>query len=368
MAFEPKTVVLYSVGLLGASLGLALKTSGFRGTIVGLSSPASIDTARTLGCIDEGYGYSDLPEVAVRADLLFLCSPISVIIETLSRLRGMRLRHGMVITDVGSTKQAIARAAHDLPPHVHFVGGHPMAGSERSGASAADPYLFQNALYVLTPESGAPTQTCRELSGFLHQYLGCTTLCLPADVHDTVAATVSHVPHLLAVALVNLARRTAERIPQTLDLAAGGFRDMTRIASARYPVWHDILATNKQAIADVLGEYIAELQATRERLLDNALRADFDTASQTRNRIPAHNKGFGGQLSDVLLVAPDQPGVIARLAAALAEQRVNIKDIEVLKVREGEGGTIRIAFESANTAKSAVAILHAAGFSARLRE
>jgi prephenate dehydrogenase len=368
MAFEPKTVAIYSVGLLGASLGLALKASGFRGTIVGLSSPASIDTARTLGCIDEGYGYKDLPEVAGRADLLFLCSPIRVIIETLERLQSMQIRHGMIITDVGSTKQAIVRAARDLPPHVRFVGGHPMAGSERSGASAADPYLFQNALYVLTPESGTPTQACNELSGFLRQYLGCTTLCLPADVHDTVAATVSHVPHLLAVALVNLARRTAERIPQTLDLAAGGFCDMTRIASAGYPVWHDILVTNKQAIAAVLGAYIAELQATRERLLSDALRADFETASQTRSRMPVSNKGFGGQLSDVLLIAPDQPGVIARLAAALAAQGVNIKDIEVLKVREGEGGTIRLAFESADTAKSAVDILQAAGFSARVRE
>jgi len=269
---------------------------------------------------------------------------------------------------VGSTKQAILSAARALPPDVHFVGGHPMTGSERSGASAADPYLFQNALYVITPVGGRPEALHEEFAAFLRHYLGCTTLFLPADIHDTVAATVSHVPHLLAVALVNLARRASARMPQTLELAAGGFRDMTRIASARYPLWHDILVTNKQAIAAVLDQYLDELRATREMLLADGLAQAFDDAAQTRSRMPARGKGHGSQLSEVLLVAPDQPGVIARLATALAERRININDIEVLKVREGEGGTIRLAFDSPATARDAVSVLKQCGLQARLRE
>jgi prephenate dehydrogenase len=155
--FAPKTVVIYSVGLLGGSIGLALKASGFSGRIVGLSSEANISTALSLGCIDEGHAYNELDTVLKTADCVFLCPPIHEIIAVLERMGKLSMPKGCVVTDVGSTKsEIVAAAGRSLPAHVHFIGGHPMAGSEKRGPSAADPYLFQNAVYVLTPGATVP--------------------------------------------------------------------------------------------------------------------------------------------------------------------------------------------------------------------
>ena len=188
-----------------------------------------------LGCIDEGYSYDALETVMRTTDCLFLCSPIHVIIETIGRLGSMALRQGCVITDVGSTKSRIVAAAEQsLPPHVYFIGGHPMAGSEKRGPKAADPYLFQNAIYVVTPGKNVPPDVLAGFTSFIGKNLGCRHVVLSSQVHDTIAATVSHVPHLVAVALVNVAAAMDKRVPGTLQLAAGGFRDMTRIASSPY--------------------------------------------------------------------------------------------------------------------------------------
>jgi len=367
--FAPRTVVISSVGLLGGSLGLALKASGFTGKIIGLSSLANIETGRSLGCIDEGYGYERLPDVIGQADVLFICSPILAIIDCIKKLGSMALPQGLVVTDVGSTKQAIVAAARQsFPPHVHFIGGHPMAGSEKSGPSVSDPYLFQNAMYVLTPASGTASQRDTAFAVFLERFLGCRTVFLAPDVHDIIAAAVSHVPHLLAVALVNLARQTDDRIPGALNLAAGGFRDLTRIASAPFSMWRDILVTNENVIASIVDEYIAILRGMKERLSDTTLGEQFESAARARERIPLSRKGFIKPLHEILVHAKDQPGVIAAISQALSAEGINIKDIEVVKVREGEGGTIKLGFESRQIAENAVATLSRNGFSARERK
>jgi prephenate dehydrogenase len=127
MEFIPRTIAIYSVGLLGGSLGLALRQSGYKGRIIGLSSSSAIKEALALGCIDEGYGYDKLNDVVKRSDLLFLCSPINAIVDTIKKLSSMDLPKGLVITDVGSTKQDIVEVSKLLPEGVHFIGGHPMA-------------------------------------------------------------------------------------------------------------------------------------------------------------------------------------------------------------------------------------------------
>ena len=367
MTFTPQIVTIYSVGLLGGSLGLALKNSGFKGKIIGLSSAANIETALNLGCIDEGYHYDALQEVVRQTNLLLLCSPINTIIKTIRHLNTLDLPEGLIISDVGSTKQEIVAAGKSLPPQVRFIGGHPMAGSEKSGPSGSDPYLFQNAIYVLSPESGVPDKKEKSIAQFLEKFLGCRTLFLDPSMHDAIAATVSHVPHLLAISLVCLAGEMEQKIPGTLTLAAGGFRDMTRIASASYDMWHDIFATNKFAIEPLLDSLINVLSEIKQSIRHDALRKFFEQAGCTRTRIPHANKGFMRKLSEVMVLAKDQPGFIAQLSGILAEKNINIKDIEVLKVREGEGGTIRLAFDSSAIAREAVDLLSQHGFFARER-
>jgi prephenate dehydrogenase len=367
MPFTPKTITLYSVGLLGGSIGLALRNSGYEGRIIGLSSPAKLPIALELGCIDEGYPYDLLPDVIGATDLLILCSPIRIILKTMHDLAGLSLPKGIVITDVGSTKQEICAAARHLLPDVYFIGGHPMAGSEKSGPAAADPYLFQNAIHVLTPAGAEPSERDREIGAFFERWLGSRSLFLDPVRHDRIVAAVSHLPHLLAVALVNAAQEVETAIPGTLGLAAGGFRDMTRIAGAPYDLWHDILTTNRPAIDPLIDRLIARLSEMKLRLHNGSLKELFDAAGKTRSHIPDNAKGFMRRLSEVLVVARDQPGIIVRIAGALADRNINISDIEVLKVREGDGGTIRLAFDSSATAREAVDILQKAGFSARER-
>jgi prephenate dehydrogenase len=369
MSVEPKTITIYSVGLLGGSIGAALKTSGFTGRIIGLSSPAAIAKALELGCIDEGYSYSALPDVIGRTDYLLLCSPVYTIMETLKTLGSLQLPDGLIVSDVGSTKGEITACAQQaLPDSVYFIGGHPMAGSEKSGVGASDPYLFENAVYILSPENNVPQDVTAGFAKVLEQYLGCRTLTLDAAAHDRIVAAVSHVPHVLAVALVELAARQETALPGTLRLAAGGFKDMTRIAAAPYSMWHDILMTNQQAVHDLIDTYIGILTEMKSDLAQGSLKKAFDDAAEVRRDIPMRNKGIITATADIVVMAKDRPGSILGIAQVLAQENLNVKDIEVLKVREGEAGSIRLSFNSKATAQKAVAVLTASGFTARERE
>ena len=364
------SISIVGMGLIGGSLALGLRRAGYRGKLIGVSHPKTLVEARALNAIDEGLPYEELIKAARAADLIVLSSPIFAIIEHLRLLgkEGKALRPGVVITDVGSTKRAILRAAEEcLPHHAVFVGGHPLAGSEQRGMQAADPFLFQNAYYVLTPSPGAPPEEVKRLGAFL-SLTGARMVVLSAADHDRIAATISHLPQLLAVSLVRFLDDLGPHKEHGIHLAAGGFRDMTRIASSPYPVWRDILLTNKDLISEVAGRFLECCRATAQGLEDSALQAAFEGAAKTRAEIPRDSKGFLHRLWDALVVVEDRPGTIAGIALPLAEKGINIQDIEVLKVREGEGGTLRLAFASQAIALEAIQILEEKGYKARLRE
>jgi len=358
------TVAIVGVGLIGGSLALALKRAGLATRTVGVSKPQTIKDALDLGVLDAGGPYDELPRLVKDAGVIFLCTPILRIIELLPGV-GMAAAPGTVISDVGSTKTAVVRAAHEaIRSDVTFIGGHPMAGSEESGVRAADPFLFQNAMYVLTPVPGTPEPL---LSSFAHgvSRLGARVVVLPAEVHDRIAAAVSHLPQLLALALVELITDRAREQSAHLEMAAGGFRDMTRIASSPYRMWRDILQTNAPEIRDALVAFRDRLDALERDLAD--LEAHFQKANETRASIPKDSKGFITPICDVLVRCRDKPGVLARMTAALADAGVNIMDIELLKVREGEGGTFRVSFRDDQTAREAIRLLKGSGFEARRR-
>jgi prephenate dehydrogenase len=286
-----QAVAIYSVGLIGGSIGAGLKKAGFGGKVIGLSSERAVKTSLELGLIDEGYQYGDLPDVIRRVDLLILCSPILAIVDIIKRLGDMELPAGLVITDIGSTKKVIVDTAKKhLPPHVAFIGGHPMAGSEKSGPAASSPDLFLGATYVLTPENDDDRRTADGLAGFLQTFLGCQTMLLDPLKHDSMAAAVSHLPHILASALVLCASEQERRVPGTLSLAAGGFRDTTRIASAQYDIWHDIFATNKDAVVPLIDLYVDILNDMKAKLANDALRESFETAREIRAAMKGMNK------------------------------------------------------------------------------
>jgi len=366
-------ILIAGLGLIGGSFALALRRSGYRGRIAAVSRPESLAEGRRLGAIDEGSTYEDLPKAATEADLIVLASPIERIIEHLNALGRVPLRPGTVVTDVGSTKREIMAAARSLPAGVHFIGGHPMAGSEKRGMAAADPFLFQNAYYILTGPDGGPTAPFDRLGDFIRDRTGARVVALSAERHDRIAAAISHLPQLLAVALVNSLGDLGPLRDDAVRLAAGGFRDMTRIASSPYEVWRDILSTNHHEIAAALDRFVARLGDAKSLITsgaagDEGVARRFQEAGSTRAAIPRDTKGFLRPLSEVLVVVEDKPGMIAGIAGVLARKGINIKDIEVLKVREGEGGSLRLAFAARTEAEEAVRILQEAAYTARARD
>ena len=318
-----------------------------------------------MGAVDEGWGYDQLDRALAKADLVVVCTPIMRILELLEGIAA-HSPPGVLVTDVGSTKRKIMeRAQSVLTGDRYFVGGHPMAGSEKAGVMAADPFLFQNAIYITVPAPGVPAPLYGEFSQLLRR-LGARVLELSAEVHDQVVAAISHLPQVMATSLVNLVGRLNEESGHFTTLAAGGFRDLTRIASSPFaPVWSDIFGTNADEIRAMVDRYVEILQDIRGRLEDAGLEKEFTYANDVRATIPRDAKGFLHTLEELLVVAEDKPGVIAEIANALANQDININDIEVMKVREGEGGTLRLGFEGADAAERALRVLTDVGYVAR---
>ncbi|MFC1650613.1 prephenate dehydrogenase/arogenate dehydrogenase family protein [Candidatus Latescibacterota bacterium] len=359
-------IVIVGVGLIGGSLGLAIRRKNKDIKIIGVSSDAAVKSAVDMGVIDEGYGYSELETAVKDADIIFLCTPINRIKELMTDLSAW-LKPGALVTDVGSTKHEISNHAGDvLPAGVYFIGGHPMTGSEKRGVNASDPFLFQNAIYVLCPAENVPNEVAEEFSGFLH-VTGARVVLMESELHDNIAAAISHLPQMIAVTLVNMVQNETTDTAPYLQLAAGGFRDMTRIASSPFGMWDDICRTNADAIRNALDMFIENLSDLKERIGTEELGNDFELANNTRANIPKDTKGFAKTMYEVLAVVEDKPGVIHHIAAELSANNINIKDIEVLKVREGEGGTLRLAFELEEEAVRVVDILNKIGFKSRLR-
>ncbi len=361
-------VVIVGVGLIGGSLALSLKRKHLAERVVGVSSPATLEKALELGVIDAGFPYDRLQEAIGGCDLLVLATPIHHIFTMLDTLSALQLPPGMIITDVGSTKSRVVEKAREvLPGSVSFIGGHPMAGSEKRGVQAVDPFLFQNALYVLCPVPSVPGRLCREFGDFL-ECIGARVMIMDAQAHDKNVSVISHLPQLLAVSLVCYAASRDEKGANLLQLAAGGFRDMTRIASSPFSMWKDIIESNRRSIRKTVEEYGAYLLDIAGDLEAEALKGLFDRAAFFRSGIPQDTKGFLKPLAELLVVVEDRPGVILAVSRPLADAGINIKDIEVLKVREGEGGTFRLAFEDDETSRKAMAVLRENGFEVRLRE
>ena len=238
-----------------------------------------------------------------------------------------------------------------------------MAGSEFSGIDAAHPLLFQNAIYILTPTHTTNNKSLRAVAKFFNS-LDARIFTLDPVIHDSIVAAVSHLPQLAAVALMNTVGKQHPDSPAHLSLAAGGFRDMTRIASSRFSMWKDILSANKKEIGKALRLFINQLEkiATTVDSNPSRLSAEFKTSRNLRLHIPQSMKGFMSPLIDLSVFVEDKPGELARLTSSLAKKKINIKDMELLKVREGRGGTFRLSFENRIVSDEAARILQRAGF------
>jgi len=276
-----RTVAIAGVGLIGASFGLALRKAGFRGRILGVSSPDAIREAIEVGAIDEG-----LPlEIAVpQADLIYLSQTIRRIVSTIGAL-DLHLKPGALVTDAGSTKVEIVACARAHVRKAQFLGGHPLAGKETRGAASADAELFRGRTYVLTPSEDAELGTpaaCEFLEWL--RAIGARTLTLVPAEHDRIVSFTSHLPQLASTALATLLARKLSSDRDTL-VSGPGLADMTRLAASSYDVWSDILSTNTHEVDQALAAYIAELEALRAALTSEHTRESFESAAAFSRRL-----------------------------------------------------------------------------------
>lgn len=360
--------VIIGVGVIGGSLGMALCSRGLAGKVVGVDiDTENLRLAVETDAIHEGVADSEL--AVPDADLVVIATPVGLTMDILARIIPV-VKKECIITDVGSTKGRIVReAAKMMPTDIRFVGGHPMTGAELTGVRGADRYLFENAVYVLTPTAQTNQSAVEKLRAMIDA-LGAKLIEIDPDEHDLMVAAVSHLPHLVATALVNTVGEIEKEHSGLLLLAAGGFRDTTRVASGQPLMWKDICLTNKENILKVLDKFadvLAQIRQLVSSCSDQGLQEGFERARELRRNIPSKMRGYLPLIHEIIVTVPDKPGVIGQLASLLGNGGVNISDIEILRVREGEGGTIRLALGNEEEQAKAITILRSNGISVKKR-
>ena len=315
---------IVGLGLIGGSVGLALRERGWY--VHGEDNDQRrVDRAMAIGAIDEQTMCAD-------ADVTFVATPVLTIADQVQRC--LNATTG-IVTDVGSVKGAIVAAIEDP----RFVGGHPMAGSELEGLDGADATMFAGAVWVLTPTATTADSTFATMASIAADF-GADVVVLSADRHDQVVAVVSHVPHLAAATLMGLASERGEEHAALLRLAAGGFRDMTRIASGHPGIWLDICAENREAILGGLDGLIDGLRRMREIIRDDdraALHERLRRARDARANLPTRGMR-PNELAEVRIPIPDRTGAAAEVFTLAAELGVNIASFEVVHSVEGNRG------------------------------
>lgn len=281
----PSVVSIVGLGLMGGSLGMALRDSKLCREVIGVvRRPEVIDQALQLGAIDRGT--TDLAQGLSGAGLVILATPVRTILAQLGQI-GPHLRPGTIVTDMGSTKSAIMQAMAALPPHVQPVGSHPMCGKEVAGIAAAEPTLYRGATWVVTPLQRSSPEAVAVIRR-LAEGVGARPLTLEPDRHDRLVAAISHVPYLLAVALVAMAEEVGAQDEQVWHLAASGFRDTTRVAASDVTMMLDILLTNPRYVTALLRRVCARAEKLADLLTqadESGLRTVLEQAALRRSKM-----------------------------------------------------------------------------------
>lgn len=347
-----RRATIVGTGLIGASIGLALRRRGWH--------VSGEDRSREILERAIAVGACDTAGVDRRSELVVVATPVETVIDV---ARDMLARcPDAFVTDVGGVKGVIVDAIGDP----RFVGGHPMAGSEQLGPEGAHAGLFEAAVWALCPGPDTSNDAYTAVHATVTS-LGPEVLTLAAADHDRLVAVVSHVPHLTAASLVRVARNRSDEHAALLRLAAGGFRDMTRIAAGSPAIWPAVCAENREAILDTLDRLLAELGSFRRIVADgdsDALREALAVAQQTRRNLPTV-ASKDGVTRDVRVLVADRPGSIASVATLATDMGVNLASFKTVDVAESVGGILELQVADADATRLRDGLV-AAGFRAFL--
>lgn len=354
-----KTIYIAGLGLIGASMALGIKRDHPDYEILGYNrSQASRDIALERGMIDRAT--DDFASFAPLADVIILTLPIKQTIAFLQELATLELKEGVIISDAGSTKSAIVATAEKYfaDKSVRFVGAHPMAGSHKTGAASADVNLFENAYYILTPSSLTTPDTLEEMRDLLSG-LHARFIEIDAEEHDRVTSQISHFPHILASGLMEQTASYAEEHEMARRFAAGGFRDMTRIAESEPGMWTSILLSNRDTIIERIEDFkdrLDEIEQAISKGDENQIWNFFNQAREQRQAMEIHKRGGVDSSFDLYVDVPDEEDVILRILELLrGTSLVNIHINE--ENREDVHGILQISFKNAQDLKRAEQVI-----------
>lgn len=341
-------VFIAGLGLIGGSIAKAVKKAHPQAEISGFDIRDSVvKLAEALSVIDSPV-YS-FQEGAEKADLIILAAPVIQTEEMIRSLAGFQLKESVIITDTGSTKKRIMECAKLLTAQGFvFIGGHPMAGSHKSGVAAAKEHLFENAFYLLTPGENAEEKHLAIMKKWLEGTKS-KVIVLTENDHDELTGVISHFPHIVAASLVHQAQHFNEGNSLISRLAAGGFRDITRIASSNPEMWKDISLHNKEVLIDLLSNWKEEMEKVMQMLKEeNAgnLYHYFNDAKVFRDKLPVKSQGAILPFYELYVDVPDYPGVVSEITGYLADERISITNIRIMETREDVYGVLLLSFQN----------------------
>ena len=357
MKKQPKIVGFVGLGLIGGSIAKAIRHFYPQIHLIATSGrKETVELALSENLIDEGCDH--VGEAFSKCDYIFLCAPVSYNAKYLADLKSV-IKKDCIITDVGSTKTDIHQRVIELDMEENFIGGHPMAGSEKTGLDNAKKHLIENAYYVVTPTAKVNADAVEDYVEFISS-LKALPLVLDYKQHDYITAAISHLPHLIAAGLVNLVKHNDCEEQYMKKVAAGGFKDITRLASSSPVMWEQICVTNHENISTLLGKYIESMQEIKDSL-DGVRGQDiydlFEESRDYRNSISDVSHGPLKKAHALYVDLVDEAGGIATVATILACNQINLKNIGIVNNREFEEAVLKIEFYEEEPCKKAAALL-----------
>lgn len=361
------TIGFIGLGLIGGSIAKNIRRIYPNYQIIGYD----IDAQTVTNALFEGTlttAAEKVDDTFGSCDYIFLCAPVKHNLEYLKILKPI-LKEGCILTDVGSVKSPIHQAIHDLHMDDIFIGGHPMVGSEKAGFSHGSDRLIENAYYFITPTDTVPEQEVTDFSQFIEE-LGALTIITTPDRHDSITASISHVPHIIAAELVHLVKNMDDENGMLKELAAGGFKDITRIASSSPTVWEQISLENVDNIRNLLMRAIDDLQGIVDALGEKngrLIHDYFKEAGEYRDSVPDNATGLMQKSYEIFVDIPDEPGTLAGTTTYLALNNISIKNVGIIHNREFEEGVFKIVLYDEESAKKAYKVLTDRNYDVHIR-
>lgn len=351
------------LGLIGGSIAKKIRQNCPHTTIIATAGrQATITEAYAQGIIDNNQllALSEFSD----CDYIFLCAPVQRNLEYLAELKPI-IRKDCYITDVGSTKTDIHREVIRLGLERNFIGGHPMTGSEKTGIVNANPAILVNAYYIITPTAQTPPEDVELFANFVRS-LGSIPLILDYETHDHATAAISHLPHMIAYSLVNLVQDQDDEHETMKTIAAGGFKDLTRIASSSPVMWQNICLSNREQLLKLMDDYMDKFLEIRHFIAESdckGMLSFFQSAKDYRDSISVPSASNDClSIHEFYLDLEDRAGELARVTDLLAESSISIKDLSIVNNREFEDGVLRIEFYHAEPMEAAAKLLEKHGY------